>query len=281
MTYLEKEERKVHYAGIDIHYEIYEYRTNKPVVVLIHGFLSSTFSFRKLIPYLTEQYSVIALDFPPFGKSGKPKRFRYSFENIAKTIIGSLKSICNHKIIIIGHSMGGQLALHMARQDSSFIKCIILLCSTSYLKPAKKSLMITSYLPFFDYYVKYYLAKKGVLNNLLSVVNDHSLIDNEMIEGYSLPFENQGVFIGLTRMIRHREGDLSSTELKKIDTPCLLIWGEQDRIVPIHIGKRLHNDLPNSYFITYKDTGHLLPEEKPEDVSKDIIKFIEKQESNL
>ncbi len=75
-------------------------------------------------------------------------------------------------------------------------------------------------------------------------------------------------------MIRDREGDLPSTELRKIQTPTLLIWGEQDRVVPIQIGQRLHKDLPNSQFISYENTGHLLPEEKPEHIYEEIISFV-------
>jgi len=133
--------------------------------------------------------------------------------------------------------------------------------------------MYSSYLPFFHLYVKNWIIRRGIVHNLMNVVHDHSLIDDEMKEGYSAPFYDDRIFPALTRMIRDREGDLSSTELQKIETPVLLIWGEKDRVVPVHVGHRLHKDLPNSTFISYENTGHLLPEEKPEHVYEEIMTF--------
>ncbi|MFC4323449.1 alpha/beta fold hydrolase [Litchfieldia salsa] len=261
-------------SGINIHYEYYKNSSDKPTLVLIHGFLSSTFSFRRLIPLLADHFSVIAIDFPPFGKSGKSKTFTYSYHNIAKTFLLFLKELNIKNVILVGHSMGGQLSLQMAKQHPTIVDKIILLCSSAYSKPVKKSIIYSSYLPFFHHYVKFWLARRGVINNLLNVVYNKSLIDEEMIKGYSSPFTNNEIFVGLTKFIRDREEELSSTELKRIATPCLLIWGKHDKVVPVHIGKRLHNDLPNSRFVVFDETGHLVPEEKPEDVYRQILQFL-------
>ncbi len=75
-------------------------------------------------------------------------------------------------------------------------------------------------------------------------------------------------------MIQHWEGDLSTDILKTIQAPSLLIWGENDRVVPLQTGKRLAQDLPHSQFIPLPQTGHLLPEEKPFEVYQYIRDFI-------
>ena len=56
--------------GTTVHYELYEHdnKTERPTFVLVHGFLSSSFSYRRLIPLLAKEGTVIALDLPPFGK---------------------------------------------------------------------------------------------------------------------------------------------------------------------------------------------------------------------
>ncbi|MBR3205429.1 MAG: alpha/beta hydrolase, partial [Bacillus sp. (in: Bacteria)] len=97
--------------------------------------------------------------------------------------------------------------------------------------------------------------------------------DQEMVDGYLKPFSDDLIFRGIFRLIRHREGDLTSDVLKKMETPVLLIWGEEDRIVPIQIGERLHKDLPNSTLHALKKTGHLIPEENPVFVSDQIGHF--------
>lgn len=259
---------------IHIHYELYQNDKNKPVLVLIHGFLSSSFSFRRLIPLLQHDFTVLSIDLPPFGKSEKSTRFVYSYQNLASIVIELLELLHYSKVTLVGHSMGGQISLYVAKQKPELVEKIVLLSSSGYLKRLAKSLIYSSYLPFFHVIVKQRLAKQGVHQNLLNVVHDHSLIDQEMIDGYTEPFLDNRIFMALTKMIRHREGDLSTEDVRSIEIPSLLIWGEHDRVVPISTGKRLHQDLPNSSFITLKNTGHLVPEERPEHVLEHILKFV-------
>ncbi len=257
-----------------IYFELYQNTPDKPVIVLIHGFLSSIFSFRHVIPLLSKNFTVLAVDLPPFGKSGKTKAFYYSYFNMADTVIKLLHQLQFNKVIVAGHSMGGQIALNMALHNPTIVEKTVLLNSSGYQKRLKNSIIFSSYLPFFDHYVKRWLAKKGVVGNLRNVVHDHSLIDDEMISGYSEPFNNHEIFVGLTRMIRHREGDLIPNQLQRIQNPSLLLWGEHDRVVPLEIGKRLNKDLPNSSLISIPSTGHLLPEEKPKIVNEYILNFV-------
>ncbi|PFE04868.1 alpha/beta hydrolase [Bacillus cereus] len=261
--------------GTTVHYELYEYQSkeDRPTFVLVHGFLSSSFSYRRLIPLLTKEGTVVALDLPPFGKSDKSNHFTYSYHNLATIIIDLVEHLALQNIVLVGHSMGGQISLYVNRIRPDLITKTILLCSSSYLTRAKFPLIYTSYLPFFHLYVKNWIIRRGIVHNLMNVVYDHSLIDDEMMEGYSAPFYDNRIFPALTRMIRDREGDLSSAELRKIETPTLLIWGEKDRVVPVHVGQRLHEDLPNSTFISYENAGHLLPEEKPQHVYEEIVAF--------
>ncbi|KMJ58794.1 hydrolase [Bacillus sp. LL01] len=266
-------------AGINVFYEFHHDSnsplTHKPTLVLIHGFLSSSFSFRRLIPLLTKEYTVLAIDLPPFGKSEKSKNFVYSYENMAKVVIALLEKLGINRTVLIGHSMGGQISLNISHQKPELVEKVVLLCSSGYLKRMQRSIIYSSRIPYFYLWLKYWLARQGAIQNLLNVVYDHSLIDDEMIAGYTEPFYDDQIFVALTRMIRDREGDLAAEILRKIDTPSLLIWGEEDKVVPVEIGRRLHKDLPNSKLITYKQTGHLLPEEKPQHVHENILDFLQ------
>jgi pimeloyl-ACP methyl ester carboxylesterase len=70
------------------------------------------------------------------------------------------------------------------------------------------------------------------------------------------------------RLLRYREGDLKSEDLKTIEKPTLLLWGKEDRVVSFRVGERLAKDLPNARLITYEKAGHLLTEERPQEVFK-------------
>ncbi|MCH1625493.1 alpha/beta fold hydrolase [Fredinandcohnia quinoae] len=267
--------------GINIYYELFGDKSNKPVIVLVHGFLSSTFSFRRLIPLLEKDFTVLAIDLPPFGKSEKSTRFKHSYHNMSIIMIQLLEQLHISKAIFVGHSMGGQICMYAALQKPELVNGLVLLSSSGYLKRMAKPLIYSSYIPFFHLIVKRRLEQQGVEHNLLNVVYNHSLIDQEMINGYSEPFLDHRIFMALTRMIRQREGDLPPEDLHKIKTPALLIWGEKDKVVPVSIGKRLHQDLPNSIFIALENTGHLVPEERPEEVYTHILNFLCNQRMNL
>jgi pimeloyl-ACP methyl ester carboxylesterase len=260
--------------NINIYYEFYPNPKTEKTVVLLHGFLSSTFSYRRLIPYLNKEFQVVSIDLPPFGKSGKNSTFEYSYRNLAQTVIQLIHSLALHEVTLIGHSMGGQIVLNILHQQPDIAEKAVLLCSSSYSKRLRLPLIISSYVPYFHLYVKLWLARSGVKQNLQNVVHDHSLLSDEMLFGYLQPFLEDEIFVALTRMIRDREGDLSAAALNQIAHPCLLIWGEHDRVVPLTVGERLKNDLRTSELVILKETGHLVPEERPEDVFQHIKQFL-------
>ncbi|MEI2664354.1 alpha/beta fold hydrolase [Rossellomorea sp. LJF3] len=266
--------RVVEVNGTNVYFEYHEHPTASETFVLLHGFLSSTFSFRRLTPLLKEHYNVISIDLPPFGNSGKHNSFIYSYDNLANTVIALLDHLNVSNIHLTGHSMGGQIALNVMKKAPDLVKKGILLCSSGYLKRMNWPVTMLSHIPFFHLYVKLWLTRSGVRNNLENVVHDSTMIDDEMMFGYLKPFLEDDIFKALTRMIRDREGDLSVNDLRNIQTPCLLVWGEHDRVVPLSTGERLNQDIPNSKLVVLKETGHLVPEEKPSEVLENIHAFV-------
>ena len=270
-----KIEKGIDTAGkIDLYYEHYQHDKARETIVLLHGFLSSAFCFRSLIPLLKQDYNVLALDLPPFGKSGKNSRYLYSYSSIANTAAGFLERRGLSDVILAGHSMGGQICLYMERQCPGRFRSIILLAGSGYLPAAPAKYRRLTYLPFFPLAVKHYLGKTGIEGSLKNVVYNRELIDEDMRNGYGEPFMGKNhIFRALGKMLRDREGDLPEEELRKVKAHCLLIWGRHDRVVPLSIGERLSRDLPNARLCVLEDAGHLLPEEKPEEVSRLIRDF--------
>lgn len=264
---------QTYFKVADIHLYCEYIFNDKPPILLIHGLASSTYTFKPVIPFLQNEYSILAVDLPGFGKSEKPASFVYSFENYAKLLIECLQHFHISNTSIAAHSMGGQIALHMARLQPEKINQLILLCSSGYLRRAKKIMIATSYVPFFEKVVKFFILKKGVKGHLYNALYNKSLINEEMIREFGQPLLEKEFYQSLIRLLRHREGDLKPQELSEINIPTLLMWGEEDRVVPVDVGRRLVQDLPDAQLITFEDTGHLITAERPDLVSENIIKY--------
>ncbi|MGE6259897.1 alpha/beta fold hydrolase [Heyndrickxia sporothermodurans] len=261
---------------INVYYELYPNQSAEKTMVLLHGFLSSTFTYRHLIPLLKEKFQVLSLDLPPFGKSEKCHRYKYSYSNLADTVIKLTEYLGLKKMIFVGHSMGGQIVLNILHRRNELAEKAILICSSSYLKRSKLPLILSSYIPYFHMFLKYWFARTGVKKNLQDTLFNHALINEEMIDGYLQPFLQNEIFKALTRMIRHREGDLPVEILNQIKTPCLLIWGDHDKSMPLHVGQQLNQDLANSELIVLKETGHAVPEERPNEIYHHIQSFLDR-----
>lgn len=267
---------RINVNNVQIYYEYFDHENpNAKVIVLVHGFLSSTISFRQLLPFLMKEYKVIALDLPGFGQSEKSKSFIYKLSNYGQLIIDFLDKLNIQNVILIGHSMGGQICMHAAKKAPSRIEKLILLGCCSYVKRASRSLIACSYLPLFTWGMRSWIQKKDVKQNLLSVLHDSKLVTQEMIDGYSKPITEAAFIYSLIRLLRHREGDMTSEELGEITQPVLMIWGKEDRVIPVKTGYRLKQDLPNAELIVYEKCGHLVMEEKPKEITEEIMRFIE------
>jgi pimeloyl-ACP methyl ester carboxylesterase len=267
---------RINVNNVQIYYEYFDHENpNAKVIVLVHGFLSSTISFRQLLPFVMKEYKVIALDLPGFGQSEKSKSFIYKLSNYGQLIIDFLDKLNIQNVILIGHSMGGQICMHAAKKAPSRIEKLILLGCCSYVKRASRSLIACSYLPLFTWGMRSWIQKKDVKQNLLSVLHDSKLVTQELIDGYSKPITEAAFIHSLIRLLRHREGDMTSEELGEITQPVLMIWGKEDRVIPVKTGYRLKRDLPNAELIVYEKCGHLVMEEKPKEIAEEIMRFIE------
>jgi pimeloyl-ACP methyl ester carboxylesterase len=269
---------RINVNGLQIYYEYYEHEENPDaqVIVLVHGFLSSTISYRQIIPHLLKEYHVIALDLPGFGKSEKSKTFIYRLCNYGQLLIDFLDTLKIQNAILIGHSMGGQICMHAAKKAPERITKLVLIGCCSYVKRASRQLIACSYLPLFSWGMRNWITKKDVKKNLLAVLHDPKLVTQELIDEYSKPMNEAAFYDSLIRLLRHREGDMTSEEIKTINQPVLLLWGKEDKVIPVKTGYRLKRDLPHADLIVYEKCGHLVMEEKAEEISMEIGRFIKK-----
>ncbi len=267
--------------GVNVYTEWYECTdqergaASKRLFILVHGIFSSTFSFLPLLPELRKSGDVLAVDLPGFGKSEKGRRAGFSYQDYANLLEDLLQKVAAEKTIIaVGHSMGGQVLLRLAKGNSSLLHQLVLLAPSLYLPQSKLAFRYVAKLPFFSQWLKRYIKKKRVEDVLKSVFYDPAFVTKERIAAYEEPLKEPSFYRSLSRFIFQREGDLDSAEIQELTLPILVIWGKEDRILPVKLGRRFCHDIAHASLVELEHTGHLLSEEKPERVAAEIRDFI-------
>ncbi|WP_226035861.1 alpha/beta fold hydrolase [Aquibacillus saliphilus] len=273
MENIKEKKQWIDYKGTNICYQSYKHplNSNKPYIIFIHGFLSSQYSFRKMVPLLIDKFNLITIDLPPFGDSDRITKFTYSYSNLANIIVYFMNTKSIPSAYLVGHSMGGQIALTCAYHYPDRIKKLILLAPCSYLSKADRFSYLISWLPFFPTLIKRLLYRKGVFETLRQCVYNESVITKDMLTTYIKPFLDNAIYLCLTKMVRDREGDLDMKCLATIQTETFIFWGKKDEILPVSIGYKLVQDLPAAELCTFDYAGHLLPEEVPNIICDRIL----------
>ncbi|PSL51335.1 pimeloyl-ACP methyl ester carboxylesterase [Salsuginibacillus halophilus] len=266
--------------GVKLHTEWYDSlgahdAAPRFVFLLVHGIFSTTFSFQALIPKLQAYGDVLAVDLPGFGQSEKGMKYHHSYDQMGRTLEKLIaEKTADRPVIAVGHSMGGQVVLRLARQQPQRLKGMILLAPSAELPKSPRLFRMMTRFPFFTLWLRNYVQKKDPYTVLKTVVHDESLVTKAQAEIYAEPLKDRRFYHSLKRLIREREGDLSEREYKAIKIPALILWGENDRVLPVQSGERLAAALPDAVFYTLKSTGHLISEESPETVVTYIDAFL-------
>jgi pimeloyl-ACP methyl ester carboxylesterase len=250
-------------GGVGVHYVD---RGSGPAAVLIHGFGGHTFSYRHNIPALAKYHRVIALDLKGFGYSERPPDGDYSLTAQAQLVLGLMDELGIESASVVGHSMGGEVAMRVAAASPERVENLVLVASVSgdrfpTLPPTP---IIKPIMPFLSRLTARFLLKRGFY--------DQTKLTDDVREGYRAPRRVRGFMNGVYQLLRDARHD-PPIEYQKITQPTLILWARAERL-PGSILTRLRKHLPRAEVKYVEEAGHLLLEEQPEAVNREILRFI-------
>ena len=106
------------------------------------------------------------------------------------------------------------------------------------------------------------------------VYDRHSwVLDERRVEARHLPLRTRGAHRAIIRTVRRWDAERVSREAHLLTQPTLLLWGDTDREVPLADGERLHEAIPGSRLIVFRECGHLPHEEYPMEFTKVVLEF--------
>ena len=246
-----------------------QFGSNGPPILLIHGFLGSSHDFSAIWPGLSEQYRVVAVDLIGFGLSDKSTGLHYSKANMARLCGQLMAELGYERYTVLGHSMGGEVSLHMAVQKPEQVAQLVLLNSAG-LSDLQQGHQISLPAWLIDGVFKNYLLQRLYFP---ATVYNRSKADTDAFNRFFF-FNDRIPGETLLQLTRDNDSGQLADRLGEISQPALLIWGAEDRIIPLVQGQALAERLPDSRLEIIEECGHLTFLEYPEETLQAILAFL-------
>jgi pimeloyl-ACP methyl ester carboxylesterase len=252
--------------GVRVHYQEAG-NTADRAVLLIHGFSSSTLVWSRVFLQLAEAgFRVLALDLLGYGYSGKPRDGAYTIESQAQMVIGFLKALGIERVGLVGSSYGGAVAATCALDYPDIVKQLVLVGAVSNNDPTKYPLLRLFGMPVVgDIVSPLLIGSRSLLRRRMKRVYDrHSLmLDEHRVEARHQPLRAAATQRAIIRTARRWNAERIDREAHLLKQPVLLIWGDNDRDVPLRNGEHLNREIPGSRLVVFRNCGHLPQDEYP------------------
>ncbi|MGB0522967.1 MAG: alpha/beta fold hydrolase [Flammeovirgaceae bacterium] len=249
------------------------------VVLLLHGWPTSSYLWRNIMPELAKTHQVIALDLPGFGKSDKKISDSYSFRYYDDLISGFLTQLGIEQVTLGVHDLGGPIGLYWMVQHMAQVKRLILFNTLVYpeVSWAVKLFVLMTLLPGIRSWLSSAGGIKWVMN--FGVHQNHKLSSAD-IQQYQEPFQAlsaRKTLLKTAQRLSPKGFQEIARKLPEFAGPVQIIYGKNDKILPkvANTMSRVQKDLPQAQLVALANCGHFLQEDEPEQISEILTKFIE------
>jgi len=280
--YTNSESEFVEIDGMQVHYRDEGNDLDSIPLVLIHGTGASLHTWEGWVKSLKDNHRIITFDLPAYGLTGPNSTGEYSQEYYVSFVYKLLAKLSVKKCILGGNSLGGSITWAYALSHPERVKKMILVDAGGY-PMTSKSVPIAFQLariPILSSLFKYVTPRSVIEKSIHNVYVHDERITKGLINRYydlALREGNRKAFIDRMKNSKNNDNYL---KINSLTMPTLIIWGEQDGLIPITVGNQFHENLPNDTMIVFKDLGHTPMEEDPENTVK-IVKHFLTQKGSL
>lgn len=257
--------------------------TQKPPILLLHGFDSSVFEFRRLFPLLSAERETWAIDLLGFGFTDRPINAPFTPEGIKTHLYSFWKTCISRPMILVGASMGGAAAIDFALSYPDAVAGLVLIDSAGFAAgPAIGRFLI----PPLGYLATEFLRQPKVRNSVsLRAYWDQSFVSADSETCAALHLTQPRWSQALIAFTKSGGYNFLSDKISQVSHPTLILWGDSDRILGTQDAERLKGAITpkgnckataNSQLIWLEQCGHVPHLEKPALTAKHIQNFIDK-----
>jgi pimeloyl-ACP methyl ester carboxylesterase len=263
--------------GLDVHVELQSYTgdcgCDAPLILLMHGFGASTYSWRDVIEPLGGYGEVVAYDRPAFGFTERPTEWTgtnpYGFAGNFEILDALINEFGQGRdVVLVGHSAGGQLAAEYARLNPSRVTALVLvdpaILTTGGASDGLDWLWGIPQIDRLGPILVGGIASSG-MDLLRESYADQSMITDDVLAGYRAPLTITGWEEAFWNFSTAPRTNQLVDNLDDVSMPVLLITGDADTVVPTADTVALNSLFPDSELLIIDNSAHLPQEEKPAD----------------
>ena len=239
---------------------------SKQNLLLIHGLGASSERWENVIPYFSKNYRVIVPDLIGFGLSDKPM-VDYTTDYLADFVSEFLNEIGIDSLSIIGSSLGGQIAAEFAHNNSEKLKKLVLVSPSGIMKhttPALDAYIMAALYPSVD-----------SASHAFQLMSGRRNIDEKTINGFvkrmKLPNAKMAF---MSTLLGLKDADIITTKLESINSPTLIVWGENDPVIPVKYAESFVSGINDCRFVKMLGCGHTPYVEKPDKFYDIVSEFL-------
>lgn len=239
------ERRRVNIGNVPVAYEV---TGSGDPLVLIHGLSGSTHWWGRNVEALGQHFRVYSIDLVGFGESRDTHSFVLT--EAATYLAMWMEQVGIERAIIVGHSMGGFIAAHLAADFPE--------------RTGRLVLVDAAVLPFGD----------GYLRHLVGLARALGYAPLSFLPVLVTDAWRAGPLAVLQAARQLLTADIRPN-LSRIDAPTLLVWGEHDTVIPVEIGHQLQHQFRHANLVVVPSAGHNPMWDRPEDFNRVVLEFLE------
>ncbi len=255
-----------------------------PVIMLLHGSNADLHTWEPWAAALKSRYRVIRFDQVGHGLTGPDPQHDYSRANYVADVLAVADRLGLKTFIIGGNSMGGKHALAFAAAHPQRVAGLVLVDASGAPMPQEKAANKNSgggnigftiaRMPGINRLVEQITPRSLIAQSLEQTVSVKSIVTEQMIDRYWELLRYPGNRRATLKRFGYPYDPLTEAEIVAITAPVLIVWGDEDRLIPVAAGQWMARVMPNAQIIVYPGIGHLPQEEAPAATLDDLVEWL-------
>ncbi len=249
-----------------------------PVVMLLHGSNASLHTWEPWVERLSEDYRIVSFDQAGHGLTGANPDGDYSDALFVETVDAVADALDLDRFVLGGNSMGGAVAWRYAVDHGNRLDGLILVDASGAPSVEPDNVPIgfrLARMPVISSILQNITPRSIIEQSLRQSVSNEAMIDEAMIDRYYDLLLHPGNRAATFARFRAPRSTTDPQSVAGIDVPTLILWGEQDLLIPLSAGQWFDRTIPESELIVYSEIGHIPMEEAADESAADVRHWLE------